>query len=336
MQPPNINLQPGMTGNAVKQLQDFLVNQGVMTQAQVNTGYGTYGPQTKAAVTKWQQQNNVQAGSNFGYWGPLSIAAASKPANKADAGTPKSSPSSSQSTQPAQGVPYDPNLNKLNITQDTWNKGNATQQAVWSTLGNVVASANQTPISSITMQEALTAAQNDPNITKQFADTFKLDTNAFNQTLGQLQTAMTNDSQKNQMQFEADRKQLAEQSAAAGQAYSGFRGKAQENLAANEAGIVTSSRSQYQKNLNGLTSSFESRYGTKATPVTMANYVDPYASSNISLSGQYTPSNASSSNIVGQTTGGITGSQSNAPGGAEYNAINAKAADIYKSGVLPT
>src|ERR1035437_3453866 len=74
---PQTNLTPGMTGDAVKKLQDFLVQSGAMTQAQVNTGYGTYGPQTKAAVAQWQQQNGVQTNSSTaGYWGPLSIAAA--------------------------------------------------------------------------------------------------------------------------------------------------------------------------------------------------------------------------------------------------------------------
>lgn len=47
------------TTAAVKRLQDDLVNQGLMTQAQVNTGYGTFGPKTTAAV---QQQNLQQTG----------------------------------------------------------------------------------------------------------------------------------------------------------------------------------------------------------------------------------------------------------------------------------
>lgn len=76
MTSPIINLQPGSTGNEVKKLQDFLVSQGVMSRQQVNTGYGIYGPQTKAAVAQWQAKNNVQAGTNAGYWGPKSIAAA--------------------------------------------------------------------------------------------------------------------------------------------------------------------------------------------------------------------------------------------------------------------
>lgn len=71
---PNINgnLQPGSTGSEVKKLQDWLVSQGYMTQAQVNTGYGTYGPQTKAAVAAWQSANNINTQGNPGYFGPIS------------------------------------------------------------------------------------------------------------------------------------------------------------------------------------------------------------------------------------------------------------------------
>lgn len=64
------NLQPGMTGNSVKQLQTWLVQNGYMTQAQVNTGYGTYGPQTTAAVAALQKDLGVNAGQYPGYFGP--------------------------------------------------------------------------------------------------------------------------------------------------------------------------------------------------------------------------------------------------------------------------
>ena len=74
---PTTALEPGATGSSVKQLQDWLVSQGYMTQAQVNTGYGTYGPQTTAAVLEWQKDHGVDYSSGPGYWGPRSITAAS-------------------------------------------------------------------------------------------------------------------------------------------------------------------------------------------------------------------------------------------------------------------
>ena len=79
---PTVPLQPGSTDKeSVKELQDFLVSQGVMTQAQVDTGYGTYGPQTKAAVKEYQQEIGVDNSSGPGFWGPRTIAASENAIN---------------------------------------------------------------------------------------------------------------------------------------------------------------------------------------------------------------------------------------------------------------
>lgn len=73
---PTTVLQPGSTDtNAVKALQDYLVKTGYMTQAQVNTGYGIYGPQTTAAVQALQQKLGVDNSTGPGYFGPRTIAA---------------------------------------------------------------------------------------------------------------------------------------------------------------------------------------------------------------------------------------------------------------------
>ncbi len=78
MNPPQINLQPGSTNTAaVKQLQDWLVENGFMTRTQVNTGYGIYGPQTTQAVKTAQQNLGVDNSTGPGYWGPKTIAAVS-------------------------------------------------------------------------------------------------------------------------------------------------------------------------------------------------------------------------------------------------------------------
>lgn len=72
---PSANLQPGATGSEVKKLQDYLVSQGLMTREQVNTGYGTYGPQTTAAVKALQEKLGVDNSTGVGYFGPKTIAA---------------------------------------------------------------------------------------------------------------------------------------------------------------------------------------------------------------------------------------------------------------------
>lgn len=72
---PQVSLQPGQTGDEVKKLQDYLVANGYMTQAEVDTGYGTYGPKTKAAVAKMQSSIGVNAGADAGFYGPKTISA---------------------------------------------------------------------------------------------------------------------------------------------------------------------------------------------------------------------------------------------------------------------
>lgn len=68
------NLGPGLQNDPaqVQALQQALVAAGYMTQAQMNTGPGIYGPQTTAAVSMWQQQNGIPVSGNAGYFGPVS------------------------------------------------------------------------------------------------------------------------------------------------------------------------------------------------------------------------------------------------------------------------
>ena len=50
----------------MKQLQTALVKLGCMTQAQMNTGPGIFGPMTEAAVKKFQSSHGVNATGNYG------------------------------------------------------------------------------------------------------------------------------------------------------------------------------------------------------------------------------------------------------------------------------
>lgn len=101
---PTTALEPGSTNTAaVKQLQDFLVSQGFMTQAQVNTGYGTYGPQTTASVLAYQKAQGVDYSSGPGYWGPKSIAAATAKTSSSSASAGGSS-SANNSSAPSSAV----------------------------------------------------------------------------------------------------------------------------------------------------------------------------------------------------------------------------------------
>ncbi|WP_199728811.1 peptidoglycan-binding protein [Corallococcus sp. CA053C] len=62
---PEKNLKRGDTGEDVKQLQDALVELGYLTHAQVATGPGLFGPQTEAALEKFQKDNGVTANGHY-------------------------------------------------------------------------------------------------------------------------------------------------------------------------------------------------------------------------------------------------------------------------------
>ncbi|SEK91638.1 Flagellum-specific peptidoglycan hydrolase FlgJ [Stigmatella aurantiaca] len=72
---PSGHLKRGSTGQGVQQLQDALVKTGYMTQAQVATGPGTFGPKTEAALKKFQKDHGVEA---IGEYGPKTRAAFEK------------------------------------------------------------------------------------------------------------------------------------------------------------------------------------------------------------------------------------------------------------------
>jgi len=291
LQPPQISLQPGSTNTAaVKQLQDWLVANGYMTQADVNTGYGTYGPRTTAAVLAVQQKLGVDNSTGPGYWGPRTLNAVTT------AGTAVKSPTTTP-TAPTPSV--------------------SPQKALISAIADVAQNAASVGKPPVSFADALSLAQKDPTIISKYADMAKLDAQAFTQQMEQLKTAYGTDAELKKMQFENERKALAEQQAAAGTAYSGFRGKAQADLAKTESGIITSTRSQLQNNLNQLTSQFEQKYGTGATPSAAITTVNPLG--------------AGTTTVSGQQAGGITGTV--AP--AKTADINTSAYNSYQTAQFP-
>lgn len=83
---------------------------GFLTAAQKATGYGTYGPQTTAAVAALQKSLGVDNSSGVGYYGPKTIAAATAKASGAATGAsgatgPAQAQTSIQQLQQQLGVP---------------------------------------------------------------------------------------------------------------------------------------------------------------------------------------------------------------------------------------
>ncbi|MDI1436389.1 peptidoglycan-binding protein [Polyangium sorediatum] len=63
---PAANLKRGAKGAAVKALQAALVKLGHMTQAEMNTGAGRFGPKTEAALKKFQAKHGVPSTGTYG------------------------------------------------------------------------------------------------------------------------------------------------------------------------------------------------------------------------------------------------------------------------------
>jgi len=308
--PPSGNLQPGMSGDAVKQLQDYLVSKGLMTQEQVKTGYGTYGPQTTAAVTQLQKSLGVQTGGYDGYYGPQTMQAI------------QSSPSFNQGnpTTATGGTGLDQSaLDGLKLLTG-WSDDqiqqyaaqNPAEAAQWAMTGEYLKKQQdlygaQQDITAAAIADAYTKASNDPLIAQKYKEIADFDKQWFQQNLQAVTQVADQNAIQTQAQFEADRKALAEQQGAAGTAYSGFRGQAQERLAQGEAGVVESSRRTLKKTLDDMTSQFEQKYGTSATTPATAQFVDPRSSSGVSLSGLKQTPTTTSTGLTGSTIGGIQG-----------------------------
>jgi peptidoglycan hydrolase-like protein with peptidoglycan-binding domain len=93
---PGIDLQRGTEGEEVRSLQASLVQLGHMSQADMDTGPGTFGPRTEAAVKSFQGAHGVPT---TGYYGPLTRAALEKALAPAPAPEPAPPPA------PAASVP---------------------------------------------------------------------------------------------------------------------------------------------------------------------------------------------------------------------------------------
>ena len=102
MQVPASNLQKGSTNKAeVELLQKALVKLGYMTQAQMNTGPGTFGPATETALKNFQKANGLTAD---GLYGPNTRNKMVELGGTTGAGSTGSSGSLSGSTVPASNL----------------------------------------------------------------------------------------------------------------------------------------------------------------------------------------------------------------------------------------
>ncbi|WP_275899229.1 transglycosylase SLT domain-containing protein [Pyxidicoccus caerfyrddinensis] len=96
---PGKDLEKGARGAAVEQLQKALVKGGYMSQAEMNTGPGTFGPRTEEALKEFQKANGVKS---TGYYGPLTRAAFEKLGGSTSKGAAEG-PKGTDDAKPAKG-----------------------------------------------------------------------------------------------------------------------------------------------------------------------------------------------------------------------------------------
>ena len=129
-----------MDTQSVKKIQDTLVQLGYMTQAEVDTGYGIYGPKTTAAMNKY-------------------VANGGKPLK-----TPISAPAKAPSDQPYTEQQYADALNNHPIVKEYVKKGNTAEDLAYAAeTGDISGIVNQfgQPFSIQEQQDALARAEKD-------------------------------------------------------------------------------------------------------------------------------------------------------------------------------
>ncbi|WP_224371572.1 glucosaminidase domain-containing protein [Hyalangium versicolor] len=97
---PSGDLEKGARGPEVEQLQKALVKLGHMTQKEMNTGPGVFGPKTQAALKEFQAAHGVDA---IGRYGPKTRAAFEQLGAKVGGGT--ESPSTPSTSGPGTSAP---------------------------------------------------------------------------------------------------------------------------------------------------------------------------------------------------------------------------------------
>lgn len=188
---------------------------------------------------------------------------------------------------------------KTGITLDVYNALSDVQKATVAAAGEVYSSAAAMGNASMNLDDALKEASTDPSIVSKYADAASIDKEQFAQQLGYIQATTSTTAKNQQNQFENDRTNLNKAIGAAGMAYSSYADEARKTLSDTENGIVTSTRTQLQGQVNDLTSAFEAKYGTAATTPAQVTYA-----------GQTSTGQLAGANAPGTTnTPGIIGSQ---------------------------
>jgi hypothetical protein len=252
---PTTSLQPGSQGAAVKQLQDYLVSQGLMTQAQVNTGYGIYGPQTTAAVKVLQQRLGVDNSSGPGYWGPKTLAAV-----QGGGQSGKTDPN-----QPYSDSEYENRLNQHPKVVESVNAGNTIAQIEAAAIsGDFSGLKNQygQPFSVEEQTKALAQGMEDNRLyyeTQQAKE--KADAES---ALAQRQANYQDSLIKSGEDFQADRAELNQRAVNQGVLFSGSNAQKQAKLKTAYERDQASKLAAYGRDVGNVARDYQYNYGNNA------------------------------------------------------------------------
>ena len=192
--------------------------------------------------------------------------------NQTSNGSPsKSTPKSSGgSSQPSQSIASSFNYGSIGISTDVWNSLGSDGQAALSVAGkgilNIIKKNQPLPtiLDSKEMNKLWKEALNDPVINKFYAEDLRVGSDFLTKNMDLMSSDYQMLTDKEKQDYVDAKKNLEETYAAAGTAYSGFRKQAQTEQDKNTQDVITSSRNQYQANLNSLEQTFEQKYGSKA------------------------------------------------------------------------
>lgn len=153
------------------------------------------------------------------------------------------------------------------VSDDMWNKlDDSTKAFVQSSAQLVQGQFDQglinVSINSDLLNKALVSAQTDPNILAKYGDALKMNQAGLQSTLASIDADYAQSTGLTQAKQEAERKALAESQSEAGRAYSGYRQRAEQQLAQEQTGVIASSKRELQNKLTQLGSTLESHYGT--------------------------------------------------------------------------
>lgn len=303
----------------MKKLQDYLVSLGYMTQSQVNTGYGTYGPQTTAAVAALQKSLGVDNSTGIGYWGPRTITAVTS--------MPKTATATATATATKTNAELDSILSNPNLTAD--------QKAIINSIYGAVTQNDKSSAEKITAAMSAASKYSDPYFKAQV----RLATDALDRGLsakegdlhydeGKLGRALrelrdNTDASKDQLSFEhskelADLGKKYEQDltttrdnlAAAGFGSSSRRARAETILADNNSGLVESANKNFGYRIGNLDRTLG--YSEENTTADIANLrrltqegkLDLYRSAENTVGSKNLP-NVSGLSALGDITGEI-------------------------------